>query len=199
MGLFHLSDRSYFIDVGGHVGKSIQRFRKSRDKECEFRAITFEPNPDKEHLFKGFKNHTLLQYAAWIKDEDKEFFIGKENYGDGSTLLKQKTTGILNKKQPILVHCIDFSQWLKDNFSKDDFLIVKFNIEGSEYPVLEKLMKDGTINLIKELIVHWHWYHIKMSFEDHKIFVSKLDKYDNINKKYFSNGEKYQKRRGLIT
>jgi FkbM family methyltransferase len=197
IGLFeeNSNKRYFFIDVGGHVGKAVQRFRDKRDPQYKFYIYSFEPNPDKIQLFEGLKNHVLIPRAAWIKNEKKEFIIGDENFGDGSTLIFSKSTGKLRRSTPILVDCIDFSWWLKSSFSSDDYIIVKFNIEGSEYPILDKMMADSTITLLNELIVYWHWYMIKMPFEAHRDFVSKLDRYPEINKKYFSNGEKYLKNR----
>jgi len=51
---------------------------------------------------------------------------------------------------------VDFGQWLKKNFSKDDFVFVKFDIEGAEYDVLDKMLKDGTIEMIDRLYVEFH-------------------------------------------
>ena len=55
-----------------------------------------------------------------------------------------------------MVECIDFSQWVGVNFVKDDYIIMKMDIEGSEYKVLPKMIKDNTIQYIDELIIEWH-------------------------------------------
>jgi FkbM family methyltransferase len=57
---------------------------------------------------------------------------------------------------PVLVECIDFSQWIKNNFSKEDYIFVKMDIEGSEYKILPKMIDDGSINYINDLAIEWH-------------------------------------------
>ena len=43
------------------------------------------------------------------------------------------------------VEAIDFSKWVLENFTEEDFIILKMDIEGSEYKVLPKMIEDGTI------------------------------------------------------
>tara|TARA_B100001113_G_scaffold67631_1_gene52159 strand:- start:664 stop:1362 length:699 start_codon:yes stop_codon:yes gene_type:complete len=54
------------------------------------------------------------------------------------------------------VEAIDFSKWVLDNFKKEDFIILKMDIEGSEYKVLPKMISDGSIGYINTLIIEWH-------------------------------------------
>ena len=54
------------------------------------------------------------------------------------------------------VEAIDFSMWIRENFVEDDYIFLKMDIEGSEYKVLPKMIEDGTINYINDLIIEWH-------------------------------------------
>ena len=54
------------------------------------------------------------------------------------------------------VEAIDFSRWIRENFVEDDYIFLKMDIEGSEYKVLPKMIEDGTINYINDLIIEWH-------------------------------------------
>lgn len=56
----------------------------------------------------------------------------------------------------VKVESIDISQWILDNFSKDDFIVLKMDIEGSEYQVLPKMIKDGSIGYINHAFIEWH-------------------------------------------
>ena len=58
---------------------------------------------------------------------------------------------------------IDFSRWLKEMIARHTeadgskpFVVVKMDIEGAEYAVLEELVRDGTITLISDLMVEFH-------------------------------------------
>ena len=59
-------------------------------------------------------------------------------------------------EEPVSVECIDFSKWIKDNFSKEDYIFVKMDIEGSEYKILPKMIEDGTMSYIDTLVIEWH-------------------------------------------
>jgi len=54
------------------------------------------------------------------------------------------------------VEAIDFSKWVIENFTEEDFIVLKMDIEGSEYKVLPKMIEDGSIKFINNLIIEWH-------------------------------------------
>jgi|GEM_PF-4756724 len=60
------------------------------------------------------------------------------------------------------VPSFDFSQWLQDlhsqyaNENLKPQIIVKMDIEGSEYPVLERLIAEDTMSLMSMLLVEFH-------------------------------------------
>ena len=58
--------------------------------------------------------------------------------------------------EDVLVESIDLSQWIMDNFSKEDLIIIKMDIEGAEYTVLPKMIKDGSIDYINKAFIEWH-------------------------------------------
>jgi FkbM family methyltransferase len=56
----------------------------------------------------------------------------------------------------IEIESIDLSKWIMDNFSKEDHIVMKMDIEGSEYKVLPKMIHDGSIDYINSIYVEWH-------------------------------------------
>lgn len=54
-----------------------------------------------------------------------------------------------------LVACFDFSAWLTRLGDKQP-VVVKMDIEGAEYPLLERMVADGTDRLVSRLLVEWH-------------------------------------------
>jgi len=58
--------------------------------------------------------------------------------------------------EDVRVESIDISQWILDSFSKDDHIVMKMDIEGSEYEVLPKMINDGSITYINHLWIEWH-------------------------------------------
>ena len=59
----------------------------------------------------------------------------------------------------VKVESLDLSQWIKDNFNEGDLIAMKMDIEGAEYTVLPKMIKDGTIKYINYAFIEWHdWF-----------------------------------------
>jgi hypothetical protein len=54
------------------------------------------------------------------------------------------------------VNAIDFGRWLARRYTKRDVVYVKFDIEGAEYPVLEQMLREGTIALVDRLYIEFH-------------------------------------------
>ena len=145
----------YFIDCGAHCGESIlsakQRFGINTN------VISFEPIPGlAKQLQEIHQDNPTVQIqnsAVWVSDELKTFHLSEE-YTDGSSLLDSLNN--LRKEHSINIPCFDLSSWLAESFDKDDYIILKLDIEGAEYEVLNKMIDDGTINLINEFWGEWH-------------------------------------------
>jgi hypothetical protein len=50
---------------------------------------------------------------------------------------------------------IDLSKFLKE-LKEPEFILLKVDIEGSEYPVLRKLINDNSIKLVNDVYVEFH-------------------------------------------
>lgn len=145
--------RKIFIDGGANKGQSIKWFRSTYKNIDEYEIHCFEPNPN---LFKYFDNldkvklHTV---GLWTDDNsDITFYIGTED--ESSSIKKEKTTFMSDKK--IEIKTIDFSKWIFNNFNRNDFIVLKLDIEGAEYDVLDKMINDDTLSYINDLYVEFH-------------------------------------------
>lgn len=145
----------YFIDCGAHCGESIlaakQRFGN------DIITISFEPIPGLAKQLKEIHqdNSTIhiQNSAVWINDEVKKFHLSEE-YTDGSSLLDSLNN--LREDHFLNIPCFDLSSWLKESFTEDDYIILKLDIEGAEYQVLNKIIEDGNMGLINEFWGEWH-------------------------------------------
>ncbi len=54
------------------------------------------------------------------------------------------------------VPTVDVSSWLAGNACKCDFVVVKMNIEGSEFNVLDKMLREGTLCLMDVAHLYFH-------------------------------------------
>ena len=63
---------------------------------------------------------------------------------------------------PIRVEVVDFAAWLKRmKLRPSDTVVLKIDIEGSEFDVLANLENTNTICLIDEFFIEWHTSHFK--------------------------------------
>jgi FkbM family methyltransferase len=155
-----------FIDCGAYRGGLLRTFQLGRPG---FKIYAFECNPLLKDINYG-PDVTRINKAVWTKDEQIEFFLSKTNPEkvQGSTIYRDKITGNIDKDCPVKAEAIDFSKWLDNTVHPDDYVVVKMNIEGAEYDVIPKMIKDLTINLIDELYIRWHWNKINFPPASHR-------------------------------
>lgn len=175
-----------FIDLGTYIGKVMKKaYKKYPDFD---RFIGFEPMPDLyEDLKKAFasnKKISIKRYAAGTENEKGvKLYVnwtGKKAVpiGKGSTLFVNKTSGGINEDAYVEVDAIDFSEYLVNHFKRDDYIILKIDIEGKEYDLLEHLIKLGSISFVNELYCEWHCHKMvdaDVGQERHDKLIKKLN------------------------
>jgi PII-like signaling protein len=80
-------------------------------------------------------------------------------------LYKDKTSGNLDKNNPLIIEVINFSDW------------IKYNIKENDNVYLNEMIKQQTIKYINTLRVEWHNTKIPSIREKHEILTKKLNKY----------------------
>lgn len=166
-----MTSKNVFLDLGTHYGQGLRQFIRMFRMDEEWEIHTFEANPITFDIFKKqFYNQT-----PWVKSYNKAI---SDNYGNvkiniesppnegetgaGSSIIDldewDPWEGKLrnNFKTSALVDCIDLSDFIIKNFNKTDNIIVKMDIEGSEYHTLEKMIEDKSIDYISKIFVEWH-------------------------------------------
>lgn len=153
-----------FIDLGSHFGAITRKFIASKLYSPDFVIHCFESNPiiGPEIIASYPEGCIIHREAVWTFDGEIEFFINHDQRVQGSSAFKDKITGNLDKDHPVTVPCIDFSAWIQRNFTREDNVIVKCNIEGAEYAILEKMIHDGSIDIVRKLYLRRHWHKIGM-------------------------------------
>jgi len=163
--------RDIFIDCGANVGRALKKFLP---RYPEHKFFAFEPNqenlPQLKELTKEYSNReiTIIEKAAWTHNDGVHFFKSehkrwwhpfwpvKFNPNEGSTIVQGKKTGNIDYSTPIPVPSIDFSQWILDSFTPEDNILLKLDIEGAEYELLNQMIKENSINYIKTIFVEFH-------------------------------------------
>ena len=130
-----------------------------------------------DHIYKDGKDESNPYYSnEWESGlanmASKNHNLSEEEILDmpwdgGSCVSEMKDKITFNPDQDLMykwhenvkVESVDLSQWIMDNFSKDDYIVIKMDIEGAEYKVLPKMIEDGSIEYINSAYIEWHdWF-----------------------------------------
>lgn len=145
--------RKIFIDCGGHKATSVEFFRRVYPDAEQYQIYSFEANENFNRYFDKFKDVIYHNVAVWIADGEIPFY---NSNGGSSTVIKGKAEcgGFQDHKK--LISCMDLSRWIASQFTREDYIILKMDIEGAEYDILDKMLKDNTIDFIDKLYIEWH-------------------------------------------
>ncbi len=173
--------RKFFIDCGIREGDGTAAFLGDRETgggayyRClqprndahEFSFIGFE-SPDfkfAQQTRRRFENvrFQLLEQLVWIYDGTVAFDTDGESYDcrllevsrtENKDPWRHPNPAAVIKELP----CIDISRFIKENFTPADYLVLKLDIEGAEYDVLERLQQTQLLSWFNELYVEYHWW-----------------------------------------
>ncbi|PIN19541.1 hypothetical protein CDL12_07772 [Handroanthus impetiginosus] len=159
-------NRYVYIDVGARsYGSSIGSwFKKQYPKqEKPFEIYAVEADSAFYDEYKTKKGVKLLPYAAWIRNETLFFEISRDpsrkneerGRGMGRIQAVQSSSnfmGDLNK-----IHGFDFAMWLKNTVVEKDYVVVKMDVEGTEFHLIPRLIESGAICLIDEIFLECHY------------------------------------------
>ena len=165
--------RKIFLDCGAYNGCYVELFTKMYDDYEEYEVFSFEANTKLNDQIIStakkykFKNFTLINEAVWISSGIKYFngweLVDPKNDTDDINLTTGKSGGNLQT--------LDFSKFILDNFDKNDNIILKMDIEGAEYKVIDKMFNDDSLKYISKFYGELHGTKKRFNQEDsNKLF-----------------------------
>ena len=157
-----------FIDCGSNTGQGLVRFTSMYGMDESWVVEAFEPNPDLIGLLECNTKDmpmsiSIYNRAVWDMDGEVNFSIMIEE-SEGSSVNKLMDSGICADESSlayrkhdtiITVPCSNISTVL-NRYSSNDYIVVKLDVEGSEFCIIRKMIVDNTIKIIKDLYVEWH-------------------------------------------
>ncbi|KAI9115886.1 hypothetical protein K1719_012816 [Acacia pycnantha] len=161
-------NRYVYVDVGARsYGSSIGSwFRKQYPKQNKtFHVYAIEADKTFHQEYRVKKGITLLPYAAWVKNETLTFEIHR----DPGEHVEVKGRG-MGRIQPLQasssgdfdgevekIQGFDFANWLKNTVSRKDFVVMKMDVEGTEFDLIPRLFETGAICLVDEIFLECHY------------------------------------------
>lgn len=164
--------KKIFIDLGFNKGQSVKFFYDLIPDSAEYEIHAFEPDPSNFKSFENFNNVNFYKKAAWIRDGVVKFYLGSESFA--STINSSKITNI-KQDRFIETECLDICKFITDNFDKDDYIILKIDIEGAEYELLNHMLSNNCLEYINDLFVEFHLGKItNITSDQHNDLINKL-------------------------
>lgn len=165
-------ERCLFIDCGGYDGCSALQFLIEHP---HFDCVSFEPNPELWRHYEDLPTQ-LIRKAAYVYNGDILFTIDPVDF-DGSSIIEGKRIDwdqkVENRDCPsITVPCIDISEYIRQASRHYDRIVLKLDVEGAEYDILEKMIADETIGLIETLHCEFHLGKMDVSPERHDQIIA---------------------------
>ena len=189
--------KKIFFDCGTHLfqgfGQFAEKYSIDQDWECycfEANPITYKMSKPKylELLNQGFD---IKHFNAAVSDSRgtvdvncaMAYYYDESEEGSftsqGSNILNDRPTPSPMTQyatHTYKVKSIDFSRFIREIVSPDDFVLIKMDIEGSEFGVLDKLICDNNIHYISDIFVEFHEHF----FDDKEFYVRKKESYINL-------------------
>jgi FkbM family methyltransferase len=172
-----------FYDLGTHLFEGLLEFNKHFNFDNTWKIYCFEANPHtyaeakkklETHEFLKTLNIDLINAAISDTNGTTEFEcyydLDAESYIDvGSTAFnlrgdyfkeihKDASYAKMGEKycQVENIPTVDFSDFLRNNSTQGDIVIIKMDIEGCEFVTIEKMLKDKTHTLVAQMFIEWH-------------------------------------------
>lgn len=192
--------KNIFLDCGTHLFQGFKEFQKMYNIDSSWDCYSFEANPItydlsrpkyQELIDQGF-NVSHLNVGVSDKYDKIKINCALSPEGDsytnqGSNILNNPPSvdkvygGIFNYNDgDRIINTIDFSDFLKRVYDSSEFVLVKMDIEGSEFGVLDSLIESGNFKLINEIYVEFH----ERFFDDQELYSKKKEEYKAIFKEH---------------
>ena len=144
---YPINENSIVFDLGGYVGDWTQRISQKYNPNI----FVFEPIPDLINSLKNkFSNNNKIKvFSFGLSNETKQIPIYFSN--DGSSFYTNQ-----NNKE-ILCDVVSIVDFIKEN-KIDNIDLMKINIEGDEFPLLESMLENNLITYVTDIQVQFHQF-----------------------------------------
>ncbi|KAG2686104.1 hypothetical protein I3760_10G161500 [Carya illinoinensis] len=159
-------NRYVYVDVGARsygssIGSWFKKQYPKQNKIFEVYAVEADKAFHEEYSLK--KAVRLLPYAAWVRNETLLFEINRDLGKNGNHnrrgmgRIQPSGGGGNNGGDVNMIQGFDFANWLKSTVTERDFVVMKMDVEGTEFDLIPRLFETGAICLIDEIFLECHY------------------------------------------
>ncbi len=163
---------SVFLDVGGHLGQTIDEVIKPRyffDK-----IYCFEPSPEHARRIREKYTDPRLEVMAYgLSNMTGELKLYSNGLNDMGATVKEG--GYDLRSDYTICKFVKASEFFQKYIKKGDLVLMKLNCEGSECDIMNDLIDSGEVNKISNVMIDFDVRKFRnMENEEHKL-MKRLD------------------------
>ncbi|KAG8528355.1 uncharacterized protein KY384_007273 [Bacidia gigantensis] len=173
--------RFIFVDLGANRADSLETFLKHKGAKFDFdfprpswathdqaEIYLFEANPvfnpalveaKQKYDELGINVNIYPSTVVDVKDGTRTFYLDNVNTEHdywGSSTHATHPDAVKSHSNGTEIVAIGISRWLLMNTLPRDFVVVKMDIEGSEFEVIPKMVEMSIWTVLDYLFVEWH-------------------------------------------
>jgi FkbM family methyltransferase len=161
-----MTPQNIFIDCGTNLGQGLQKISDLENIDDLWTVYSFEPNPHTFLLIKRNRNVRYFNVAVSDSYGFSQFNCEKWDnngfIGGASTLIPlenwhtERVYGFRPSNIQTLVPIIDLTDFILSLEPAEKSIVLKLDIEGSEYKILKKFQELNLFKYINKLYIEFH-------------------------------------------
>ena len=187
--------RKIFLDCGSNLGQGFTKISQENNMNEEWEFYLFEPNFECCQILKeSIKFPKLEIYQKAVSDNygfsdlfiefcptESKWVGGATHINTGEYIKPSYIKDEYFKKSEYQIETIDLSDFIKKNFSFEDHIVLKLDIEGSEFNILKKMIQDKTLDYVNKIYIEWHDHFFSGNQFNEKNYILEKINEKNIN------------------
>lgn len=149
-----------FLDCGSNLGQGFEEFRTKYGTD-DIVYIMFEPDVkcyNKLQEYYGNLDYVQINNCAVAAHDGNLTFYTTKDYDQGGTVIYDHNNNYYdnNNAQSYQVAAVDLIKTVNDLSSPHNNIIIKLDVESSEYDILESMIATETILKVKKIYCEFH-------------------------------------------
>lgn len=153
--------KKYFLDCGSNLGQGVDHFSKIYSFD-EYYYYLFEPNVRcftfLNQKYHNNKNVNIQNKAVWIENKKLKFYYDSD-LSVGASVIKEHNSAYELKKREGDVDGFDLNELIDSIYPAQ--IIIKFDVESSEYEILKSMIEKKTIFKVNKIYCEFHSQYMK--------------------------------------
>lgn len=197
-------NKKIYLDCGTNLCQGLEKIQSFHSMDNDWEIYSFEANPITFNSVKHdkFPNVKFINKAVWTENTEKYLSIekwpstvseqngsnnlveknlsdqwiggGSNIMGDNFIFIHSQESSI--KRNEIKVNCINLCEFIINNFKKEDYIVIKLDVEGAEYPILEKMINENIIDFVDVFYIEFHNHMLNETYNEEFIRKTINDK-----------------------